>query len=91
VRRERTGETYGRLLVTGPAPGRSSGHLRWHCLCACGAEVIASGKSLQNGHRLSCGCLYRETLRDNGLRRAGSERPLLHPPMMPCALAQCWP
>lgn len=32
---------------------------RWLCRCDCGKTTIATGTSLRNGHKKSCGCRYQ--------------------------------
>lgn len=57
-----TGQTFGRLTVTGPSekPTLHNGKL-WRCLCACGNEKVLSSGHLRSGNTRSCGCLRRET------------------------------
>lgn len=59
---DRTGQRYGRLIVTarqaGPASyGRRS---KWVCVCDCGGTKIATGHELASGDTKSCGCLRKE-------------------------------
>lgn len=49
---DKTGEVYGKLTVIQQLPNNM-----WKCKCECGNYVLVSGKSLLQGHRLSCGCL----------------------------------
>ena len=39
----------------------------WNCLCKCGNEGVIEGSSLKSGLSKSCGCLRRETSKQNGL------------------------
>jgi hypothetical protein len=57
---DRTGQRYGRLLVTSPAPSKH-GYARWWCMCDCGKTKNVSGTCLQAGKIKSCGCLRKET------------------------------
>ncbi len=65
LRVDMTGQRFGRLTVTGPAPlpktqsnGQQTG---WACKCDCGNTYIATRKTLLSGKAQSCGCLLRET------------------------------
>lgn len=58
---DRTGERYGRLLVTGR--GQNVGRTKqaaWDCRCDCGTVVTVLGDNLRTGNSRSCGCLHRE-------------------------------
>lgn len=55
-----TGKTFWRLTVISRAKNNKDGRAMWLCRCSCGAERIATGKSLRNGHTQSCGCLNRD-------------------------------
>lgn len=59
-----TGQTFGRLTVTGyhggaRTPSGSITH-RWACRCACGAMRAIVAAKLRSGHVRSCGCLRVE-------------------------------
>ncbi len=71
--KDKTGQSFGRLVVTGPAPARlkaskrsDSGGARWvtywRVKCACGNERDVPGTSLVSGKTTSCGCLRLERL-----------------------------
>lgn len=53
------GNRYGRLLVVEKFP-HTSGKARWLCLCDCGVHTTATGDTLRQGHKKSCGCFRRE-------------------------------
>lgn len=53
------GERFGRLVVTARAANRGR-HVRWRCLCDCGAEVESSRCDLRTGDTRSCGCGRRD-------------------------------
>lgn len=54
------GNKYGRLIVL-DYYGRNKYHRSiWKCKCECGNICIADGNVLQQGHKLSCGCLNHE-------------------------------
>ena len=62
-----TGQTYGRLLVTGYAGSRFRGRAAraaWHCKYECGNTIEATGAHLREGTIQSCGCLRDECQRD---------------------------
>jgi hypothetical protein len=59
--KDRTGQCFGRLIVSQKAGRDKRGQVLWHCICKCGNEVILSSNVLVQGHTRSCGCLYRET------------------------------
>lgn len=55
-----TGQRFGRLLVLCKGEPRKNGGSNWHCICDCGANVVAIGSHLRRGVVRSCGCLARE-------------------------------
>ena len=56
-----SGNRYGRLLVLERFGKTGDGKATWKCVCACGREVVVSGKDLRSGNTRSCGCLQKET------------------------------
>lgn len=54
------GERVGRLLVLSSTTSKHN-KARWICQCDCGKTCIATGASLRNGKKKSCGCLAKET------------------------------
>lgn len=56
---ELTGQRFGRLRVVERAENRGH-HVRWRCICDCGAESIVGVDQLRSGDTQSCGCLHRE-------------------------------
>lgn len=66
VRKDLTGEVFGRLLVICQAEDyvnpKGVHFARWECLCSCGnpSHIIVSAAHLKNGHTQSCGCLNVE-------------------------------
>ena len=61
--RDLTGESFGRLLVTGVSARRTSaGSLMFDCLCSCGTVSVVAGGALVKGEVNSCGCLRHELL-----------------------------
>lgn len=68
-----TGKTFGRLTVVSynGIAYRKSGkpYHSWKCICSCGNECIAEGRSLVSGGKRSCGCLNKEVLASGDCRR----------------------
>lgn len=59
-----TGRRYGRLVVTA-YEGTRDRQRYWRCRCDCGRETTVRQANLESGHTKSCGCLMRQTYRDN--------------------------
>ena len=55
-----TGQTFGRLTVTGYAFKDNGNNTCWDCRCECGTTAVVRGTRLKSGHTSSCGCLNRE-------------------------------
>jgi hypothetical protein len=57
----RTGQRYGRLLVTGRADDyispKGKRNVRWQCRCDCGSILEVRSGGLSSGKTKSCGCL----------------------------------
>ena len=73
-----TGQTFGRLTVTGRGPDyvNQDGfkQIQWLCDCSCGTKgAIVLGTNLKRGKTVSCGCYRREKSRETiaRLRAAG--------------------
>lgn len=61
VRRELTGQRFGRLLVRGDSGKRNYKRgILWDCICDCGAEKLVETSQLTCGITSSCGCLQKE-------------------------------
>lgn len=75
---DRTGDRYGRLLVTARAPKGSHAGAAWHVVCDCGRERVVSATHLASGHTISCGCFHKEQTskakKKHGLRRSRAYR-----------------
>lgn len=61
MRRELSGQKFGRLLVNKYLHGKPSP--TWECLCDCGQICKATTGNLVYGNTMSCGCFRRETIR----------------------------
>jgi len=59
-----TGQKFGRLIVIERTLNQGI-QTSWLCQCSCGQQTIVKGNNLKNGHTRSCGCLYRESRRNN--------------------------
>lgn len=70
-----TGNRFGRLTVLRQSDVRDSAHIKWVCLCDCGAEKAVAGLKLKNGHTQSCGCLHIEAVTKHGQTVNGKRTP----------------
>ena len=62
-----SGKRFGRLTVISRAPNLKPGVTRWNCVCDCGNKTITTSVALYTGRSKSCGCLHRETAKNQGL------------------------
>lgn len=66
VRKDLTGEVFGRLIVVRQAEDyinpKGVHYAQWECLCNCGNPnyITVSAAHLKDGHTQSCGCLNAE-------------------------------
>jgi len=64
--RDLTGMQFRRLTVLGPAgvhiTARGRERLLWRVRCSCNNELVVMDIALQEGRKLSCGCLRAERL-----------------------------
>ena len=66
-----TNKQFGRLTVLKRAEQNTSNNRpQWECKCNCGNPdiIIVSGSHLRDGHTQSCGCLQKETARNNNFK-----------------------
>jgi len=56
------GNTYGRLTVLSFSHMNSDKKACFVCRCSCGNTATIAGKSLRNGHTISCGCYKLEVI-----------------------------
>lgn len=56
------GDKFGRLTAIRHSHYDKYGHRYWLCKCDCGNECYAKPNSLTSGHKLSCGCLHKESV-----------------------------
>ncbi len=57
MKKDLTGERFGKLTVMGLAEKEGSNKTYWRCKCDCGRETVVEHYSLMEGHTKSCGCL----------------------------------
>lgn len=73
LRKDLTGNRYGRLLVLERAYLTRNKKYTWKCLCDCGTVVYVLGNSLQMHKTVSCGCrrktVYIETSRNYRIKK----------------------
>lgn len=65
-----TGQRFGRLLVISQSENKqtNSGSRRcWVCQCDCGNMTLGTTLDLRKGDKKSCGCLYNEKIKANGI------------------------
>lgn len=64
-----TGKTFGRLTAIRRVDDKilpnGQKSAMWECLCECGNVCIVEGRLLQSGTTRSCGCLQRESQKNN--------------------------
>lgn len=78
IKLNRIGKIYTRLTVIDYAGNRKN-IAYWKCQCICGNVIITQGGNLQSGATKSCGCLRKETGKQNMLILvAGSDRRSSH-------------
>ena len=63
MRKDLTGQMFGRLTVLEVAGRNREGSTLWRCRCACGVETIVVSRNLASGNSKSCGCLRLELAR----------------------------
>lgn len=75
--KDMTGATVGRWTVIGrdPTPGGAGIHVRWMCLCECGAKRSVMGIALRDGSSMSCGCFKVELITARSTRHGGYGSP----------------
>lgn len=60
IRKNISGNRYGRLSVISHSGTNKSGNHLWECMCDCGTRATVTYGNLTSGHTLSCGCLQKE-------------------------------
>lgn len=64
MKKDLTGQRFGRLTVLREEPRAGSSHRYWRCRCDCGEEPLVEQYHLTSGHTKSCGCYRRELPRE---------------------------
>lgn len=60
MRKDITGQRFGRLTAVGPLRSDRRLGVIWHCRCDCGGEKDVPAAYLLRGQTKSCGCIRRE-------------------------------
>jgi hypothetical protein len=74
VRRDLTGQVFGRLTAEIYLPGSRNKRAQWQCRCECGASINVCTSNLGRGHTESCGCLKQEKLKAGTTKTHGQTR-----------------
>lgn len=59
IKKDLTGQKFGKLNVLYPTNKYKNSHILWHCKCDCGNELDVIGASLISGNTKSCGCIKK--------------------------------
>ena len=78
MRKDLTGQRFGRLIVKGLARVDNSRDACWECICDCGNALTVTSSHLTLGHTRSCGCLRAEISKKWGESRKGISVNLVH-------------
>jgi hypothetical protein len=62
----RTGQRFGRLLVTEEAGRNALKKVLWKCICDCGSVAVRTSGDLVTGNSVSCGCYLKEKITKHG-------------------------
>ncbi len=73
MKKNLTGQRFGRLVVTGPAV-RVGQYIKWHCQCDCGKVATPYQFSLTSGKSKSCGCIAAEKAKERWARPSDEAR-----------------
>lgn len=76
VRKDSTGQRFGRLVVMERSGVTNSGQATWKCRCDCGRITVKSGACLRGGITKSCGCLLTDTNVANKSTHGWARHPL---------------
>ena len=67
------GQRFGRLRVIERGENDAEGRAVWRCACDCGGTRDVKAANLMRGETRSCGCLGRETRKQNGDRAGAAQ------------------
>ena len=70
VRKDLSGQSFGRLFVIEPNGKTKGNNIKWLCICECGNDTTVIGFKLTSGQTKSCGCLTRETATRHGMSKS---------------------
>ena len=66
-----TGMKFGRLTVIKEDGKDKHGNILWFCQCECGGTALVTSYRLTKGISKSCGCLYKDMMKDRTLDLVG--------------------
>ena len=73
MKKDLTGQHFGRLTVIGDGGKNKKGRQYWRCRCTCGNETLVEESHLKAGHTKSCGCYRRERPRERSVDLTGQQ------------------
>lgn len=67
VKENLIGKKFGHLTVVQRGPNAKNGETQWYCQCDCGNPnlVLARTYMLNNGRKISCGCVSKKSINKN--------------------------
>lgn len=71
-----TNQKFGKLTALECIGKNESGRYLWRCLCDCGNTKNATTKALRKGACRSCGCLYKESNKNNSTTHGMTVTPI---------------
>ena len=60
MKKDITGQRFGRLVAICPTGKRGKWGIEWECVCDCGNVALVTTNGLTRGHTKSCGCIKRD-------------------------------
>lgn len=69
-----SGDIFGRLKTLKSRSGGKGKGTIWLCTCQCGTLTEARATHLTRGHKLSCGCLHKDTITTHGKSNSPERR-----------------
>lgn len=74
MKKDLSGEIFGRLFVVKEAGRTPAKKVCWECVCTCGKSIIVIGASLVSGRTKSCGCFNQEKRNERNAGNSFSEK-----------------
>lgn len=68
MRKNLTGQKFGKLTALYPTDKRKRGLVVWHCICDCGNQAQVTTTDLTQNRKKSCGCLEKANQQSFGIR-----------------------